>query len=276
MAGAAVGRLDLPRRAWPIVVGGCHRSGTSLIRRILDTHSRIHCGPEVTFFRDFYGDYFDDRLSHLRFATTARHLVAEIDLLEVLGRAFVELHERAAARAGKPRWADKAPENVLYLAEWERLLGQRWLFVHVVRNPLDTLASMKEVGFPLTLPADLPGRVTLYRRYIEAAWRFATEYPTRCYPLVYEGLAQDPAGSIAELMAWLGEAFEPGQLRFNDVPHAVGLEDPKIATTRAVHRESVNRWRSVLTDDEAEYVRSHTLDLWRAATAGARAPAASG
>src|SRR6266700_7471909 len=98
------------RSSWPIVVGGCHRSGTSLVRRLLDSHSRIHCGPEVKFFRDFYGDYFDDPLDHLRFTRSARSLLGEDELLEVVGRAFVLLHERAAHRAGKQRWADKVPE----------------------------------------------------------------------------------------------------------------------------------------------------------------------
>jgi Sulfotransferase family len=37
----------------PIVVGGCYRSGTSLVRRLLDSHPRIHCGPEVKLFRDY-------------------------------------------------------------------------------------------------------------------------------------------------------------------------------------------------------------------------------
>ena len=144
------------RRDWPIVVGGCHRSGTSLVRRILDAHPRIHCGPELTFFRDFYGDFRDDALAHLRFSRTARAVVPEGEALDILGRAFVELHERAARTAGKPRWADKAPENVLYTREWERLLRGRFLFVHVVRNPLDTIASM--VGrFPLTLPDTIDG-----------------------------------------------------------------------------------------------------------------------
>src|SRR5437762_3114343 len=124
--------MTLPLETWPIIVGGCYRSGTSVIRRILDAHSRIHCGPEVKFFRDFYGDYLDDRLQHLRFMTTARAILPETDLLDVLGRAFVAVHERAAACAGKPRWADKNPENVLYLSEWQRLLRDHWLFVHVV------------------------------------------------------------------------------------------------------------------------------------------------
>lgn len=144
--------------ACPIVIGGCYRSGTSLVRRLLNAHSGVHCGPEVTFFRDFYGSYFDDQLSHLRFTQTARTLASEADLMVILGKAYIALHEHAAAQEGKARWADKSPDNVLYLQDWERLLGDRWVFIQVVRNPLDTLASIKEARFPLTLPADLAGR----------------------------------------------------------------------------------------------------------------------
>src|ERR671937_1164267 len=97
----------------PIIIGGCHRSGTSLVRRILNAHSRIHCGTEVKFFRDFYGDYFYDPLKHARFFSTARAILSENDLLEIFGNAFIALHERAAAEANKPRWADKNHENVL-------------------------------------------------------------------------------------------------------------------------------------------------------------------
>ena len=160
------------RSKWPIVVGGCLRSGTSLVRRLLDSHTRIHCGPEITFFRDFYGEYRDDPLAHLRFSTTVRSLVTEDDALEVLGRAYVELHEHAARRAGKARWADKVPENVLYADRWDALLAGHCLFVHVVRNPLDTVASMQG-RFPLTLPDESAGKAEVYRRYIEAGlgWR---------------------------------------------------------------------------------------------------------
>jgi hypothetical protein len=251
------------RNEWPIVVGGCHRSGTSLVRRILDAHPRIHCGPEVTFFRDFHGDFREDPLRHLRFTTTVRDLLPEADALAVLGRAFVQLHERAARRAGKPRWADKAPENVLHTAAWERLLGGRFLFVHVVRNPLDTIASM-EGRFPLTLPADLEGRVERYRTYTEAGLAFGDTSPERCRRVVYEELCANPTDEVAELMDWLGEAAEPGQLAFNATPHQEGLEDPEIASTDRVHKESVGRWRNVLRDEDAVTVWERTSDLWHA------------
>jgi hypothetical protein len=233
-----------------------------LVRRILNAHSRIHCGPEIKFFRDFYGDYPNDVLKHLRFVTTARAVLPEPDLLELLGRAFVELHERAAERSNKCRWADKNPENVLYLAEWQRLLGNEWVLLHVARNPLDTLASIKESVFPLSIPSALDARVDLYCRYNETALNWGRVFPERYYCLVYEALVGDPHACLGSLMRWLRETFEQGQLVFNRVPHGAGLEDPKVAHTTEIHAASLQRWTTMLTAEEARFIWRRTHGLW--------------
>lgn len=253
----------MSRNTWPIIVGGCHRSGTSLIRRILNAHSRIHCGPEVKFFRDFYGDYFRDPIHHLRFASTARGLLPAAELFDLLGGAFLAMHERAATLAGKPRWADKNPENVLYLAEWQRLLGARWVFVHVVRNPLDTLASIKERAFPLSIPATLDARIAFYRKYTQAGLDFRDLHPSQHYCMLYESLVEAPEPVLGSLMRWLGETIEPGQLEFNRFPQDAGLEDPKIAHTSSIHADSVGRWSDDFSIEDAQFIWRETYDLWR-------------
>ncbi len=259
----------VPSQDRPIIVGGCHRSGTSLVRRILDAHPRIYCGTEVKFFRDFHDDYPEDPLRHLRFATSARAVLPKEELLEVLGQAFINLHERAAARAGKPRWADKNPENVLYLDDWRRLLGDEWVFVHVVRNPLDTLASIKEARFPLTIPADLEARIALYKRYVQAGLDFGALHPERYHRVLYERLVERPEPVVSTLMAWLEEDFEPVQLDFNKLRHQKGLEDPKVTRTTGVHAGSVGRWREILTSSEAEQISRECAALWRGISGGA-------
>ena len=246
----------------PIVIGGCHRSGTSLLRRVLNAHSAIHCGPEVKFFRDFYGHYADDAWADFRFFATARAILPESDLLSIAGAAFVAMHERAAARAGKRRWADKTPENVLHLADWQRLLGEEWTFVHVVRHPLDTLASIKETGFRRTIPADLDGRIAWYRRFTQAGLDFGATTPDRYRRVVYESFVADPEAGVDSLMDALDESPERGQLAFNALPQQRGLEDPKVGETTRVHAESVGRWRAVLSDDEARVIWDGTRDLW--------------
>jgi hypothetical protein len=229
---------------------------------VLNAHSHIYCGPEVKFFRDFYGDYFHDPVHHLRFTTTARTLLPEAELLDLLGDTFVRIHEAAAARAGKPRWADKNPENVLYLRQWEQLLGERWIFVHVVRNPLDTMASIKEMRFPLSLPSSLQERIAVYRNYTQAGLNFGAVHPERYHRVVYERLVSDAAPTLRGLMRSLGEAMESGQMMFNCVAQQTGLEDPKIAHTSGIHSKSVGRWQAILTADEAHEVWEASHDLW--------------
>lgn len=248
----------------PIVVGGCYRSGTSLVRRLLDSHPRIHCGPEVKLFRDFYGDYLDveDPIAHLRFLTTARSVLPEPELLEVLGAALVEMHERAARAVGKPRWADKVPENVVFLDGWQRILGDEWIFLHVVRNPLDTLASIEEADFPKSIPAGLDERIDLYLEYVQAGFRFAEKNPDRYVRLLYEDLVGDPEATVRKLMASLGESFHPEQLAINASPYQAGLEDPKAVKASEIHRDSVGRWRQILSPEDAETVMRRTAAVW--------------
>jgi Sulfotransferase family len=249
-------------RDWPIVVGGCHRSGTSVVRRVLDAHSRIHCGPEIKFFRDFYGDYPDDPLRGFRFVQTARAVLPDQNLLEIVGKAFVEVHEQAAHHAGKKRWADKAPENVLHTRDWESLLGDRWFLVHVVRNPLDTLASISEAGFPRTFPSALEDRIAFFRRYTEAGLEFASRRPHQYCRVVYEELVSSPQAVVADLMGRIGETFESRQLAWEEIVYQPGLEDPKIEQTDGVHGASVGRWPNLLSPEEAQLVRAQTADLW--------------
>jgi hypothetical protein len=181
----------------------------------------------------------------------------------VLGRAFVTVHERAALRAGKPRWADKNPENVLYLAEWRRLLNDKLVFVHVVRNPLDTLASIKERNFRLSIPESLQERIAFYCRYLRAGMAFAEINRKGYIRVQYERLVGAPEAELRHLMQWLGEPFELSQLDFNSKPHTVGLEDPKVASTSRIHAQSFGRWRRELTAEEAQTIWSQTRDLWQ-------------
>jgi hypothetical protein len=249
---------------WPIIIGGCHRSGTSLVRRILNAHSRIHCGPEVKFFREWYGDYIvEDPVRHTRFFTSARSILPDGDLFEIFGRAFVEMHERAAENAGKQRWADKSPENVLYLKEWESMLGSNWLFLHVVRNPLDTLASIAEADFKYAILPGLEPQIDHYKRYAEAGLAYERSLPERCNRVIYEKLVASPWAEIERLMQWLGEAAERLQLDFNSIEHQRGLEDPKIGRTRGFHVDSIGRWKSRLQRGEAEAIVGATGRLWQ-------------
>lgn len=246
----------------PIIIGGCYRSGTSLVRRILDSHSRIHCGPEIKFFLDFYNKYISDDLKHIRFFNTARHILDDETLFNILGQAFIQIHEKAAYEAGKARWSDKCPENIIYLDKWQALLGNSWLFIHVVRNPLDTLASIKKIDFSKTIPRNIDERIKLYKSYNIAGIEFGSRYPRRYYRLLYEDLVLNPEMTLRDLMKWLNEIFEKEQLKFNQYHHQDGIEDPKVTNTKMIHTKSVGIWPTILTKSESEKIWSETHTIW--------------
>ena len=245
------------RRGWPIVIGGCYRSGTTLLRRLLDAHSRIHCGPEVKFFKDVFGDYLRDELSHIRFFSTVRSLgLEEEEVVALFGRAFVASHELAARKHGKRRWADKTPENVLYLEHWHELLGGRFFFIHVVRHPLDVLASMVEAQFDKTVPADFAGKVEVYRSFVQSGLDHTAAHPTTSTVVRYEALVADPAATLTTVLAAIGERFEPEMLvAWTDPDRGHGIEDPKTAASAAIHTQSIGRGGAELSADEARLAR---------------------
>jgi hypothetical protein len=233
-----------------IVVGGFYRSGTSVVRRVLDGHSRIACGQEAKLWMDLFGAYREDPLAHLRLFATLRTLGAGDDLLVTeFGGAYVRVLERLAAARGKARWADKAPENVLHLEHWARLLDGAFPFVHCVRDPRDVLASALEAGFRYTLPTDLDELITVHSTFLEAGLRREDEAPEHTFRLRYEDLVADPSGVVAGLMAFLGEEFEAAALDLSREENP-GLEDPKITGREAIDDGSVGRHRELLSHDQ--------------------------
>lgn len=236
----------------PIVVGGFYRSGTSLVRRILDSHTQIHCGPEVKFFKDFYGDYLRDPLKHVRFFSTAKtYHLNEKALLDIYGRAFVEFHVKAAEAAGKKRWADKNPENVLYLEQWHQLLPGNFIFIHIVRNPLDALASLSEIGFEKAVPTGFTDRVSLYKEFRHAGAEYCRNNPELSIEIAYEKLVSEPESLVRQLAEFVGERYEPEMLmKFNSVERGNGIEDPKVTLSKTIHTSSVDRGMRELSEPE--------------------------
>jgi len=248
----------ITKKFTPIIIGGFYRSGTSLVRRLLDSHSRIHCGPEVKFFKDFYGDYLQDDLHHVRLFRTLSTLgLGEEEMLSIFGRAFVESHELAARKAGKGRWADKNPENVLYLKQWAQLLPGGFVFLQIVRNPFDALASLKEIGFHKAVPAAFVDKVHLLKNFLDEGTLHTEQHPETSLTLCYEDIVRKPEATLESLFSWLGETFEPEVLeRFSLPERGEGIEDPKVKMTQNVHDHSIGRWRQDLTPEEINAIRS--------------------
>ena len=128
-----------------IVIIGCPRSGTTLVRRLLDAHSNISCPGETYLLtacaRFLQGEQSVDGmevgvLNGLAFAGFEREEV--IRRLREFAFAF---HREEADRKGKGRWAEKTAVDAFHLDEIRTLCGEHVHFVCVTRHGLDVAAS---------------------------------------------------------------------------------------------------------------------------------------
>lgn len=190
------------------------RSGSTLLRCILNSHSRI-CAPRELHVADLEVELTTAQVQ--RAMTTAGLSGPELEHL--LWDRVIYQHLR---RSGKDIVVDKTPGNLLL---WRRL-RECWpeaRFVFLRRHPARILAS----ALAGRNSEQTASHVTdLVLRYLELVDEAAQELPG--LQITYESLVRDPVTVVAELCQDIGVGFEPEMLdygRFDHGPFVFGIGD---------------------------------------------------
>lgn len=226
----------------PIFVIGVHRSGTSLVRRILNSHTHIASPPETSFLSHFAAMVKDGStiggFQGLGFD--------KADVFTEIGRWASHYHEAYRLTQGKSRWADKTPQYVAILHELLQMFGPLSKFVIIYRHPLDILYSQSTRNWRFgEFHRDIWLNNAFYisdsiRRMVE----FVSAHSDVCHVLHYEFLVTEPERTLRNLMEFLGESWEPGIMRFYEQEHGFGTEDPVVRGTKGFVQNFGN-WRSM-------------------------------
>ncbi len=139
----------------PFVVG-VPRSGTTLLRLMLDAHSELAIPPETHFIPKLIklcekgsGDMRENALelitNHRRwpdFEISAEDLAERLDRASKLDATAVvrSFYETYAAAQGKTRWGEKTPQYLRMMGRIARTLPEA-RFVHIVRDGRDVALS---------------------------------------------------------------------------------------------------------------------------------------
>lgn len=223
----------------PIFVVGQPRTGTTLIERIITSHSMAESAGELQQFglsvRRLSGDGAAPRGS-----VEAVRASAEIDA-SALGREY--LRAVAPMRKGAPRFVDKLPGNYLYVPLILAALPQARI-VHLTRDPLDScFASYKqlfaEAYFHSYDQLEMARHHIRYRRLMDH-WRAL--FPGRFLDISYEETVSDLEPQARRLIDFLGLAWEDQCLAFHEQGGAVATASAAQVREKA-HTRSVGRWR---------------------------------
>jgi len=244
----------------PIFIGGAGRSGTTLLRVILDSHSRIACGPELKVIPCVADLWAEFRTKYAPFLAESRMGESEVD--EIFRGFIVNLLEPLRRYEGKARVAEKSPNNVFYFTHLHRIFPDA-RFLHMLRDGRDVVASLLTMRWttPEGAPVDYTRDARLAARYwaraVRAGREFAQETAGASHyrEIRYEELVTRPESYLRALFAYLEEAWEPAVMRYHEHPRALGGESSAEQVTRAIHGDSMGRWQRELTRDERAAVK---------------------
>lgn len=223
----------------PIFVVGQPRTGTTLIERIITSHSMAESAGELQQFGLSLGRLTDSGGRDRRSATSVAKW-AKADP-KALGEEYLRVS--SVMREGAPRFVDKLPGNFLFLPLIVAALPDARI-VHLTRDPMDAcFASYKQLFAEAYLHSYDQGEMA---RHFARYWRLMDHwrrlFPGRFLDISYEAVVSGVEPEARRLIDFLGLPWEDACLRFHE-------QEASVATASAVqvrekaHTRSVGRWK---------------------------------
>jgi hypothetical protein len=220
----------------PVFIVGAQRSGTTVLRLMLNSHPGLAIAFETNFLpvldrADTYGDLSEEAnrrrllddfaeegrmkeagLVRDREAILAHHVC---DFRGFLEAVFVEYAKLNAKR----RWGVKCPGWVTCLDRlWDLFPGCQ--IIHIVRDGRDVALSLSRVSWGLN---HIPRAAEDWRWKVTLGRRMGAMIADHYCEVRYEDLVLNPEDSLRAICYFLSEPFEPRMLEYH---HEAGKEMP--------------------------------------------------
>jgi Sulfotransferase family len=186
----------------PIFILSPVRSGSTLLRSMLNAHSMVHAPHELHVRRLTVG--FGTPLSRKAMDALGHN---QADLEHLL---WDRVLHRELVRSGKTFIADKTPANAF---AFERI-ATCWpdaRFVFLLRHPASIAKSWHEASPDRRTPEEAALDALRYMKAVQRARRALTGLTVR-----YEDLTEDPETQIRRICDFLGVPWEPQMLSYGE------------------------------------------------------------
>ena len=254
----------------PLFIVGSPRSGTTMVRLIFNSHSKIAVPDETNIFgwlfsRLFYKNWIpkQSKENSLLRQSLGEDIVREFDRQPASKRfdnkKIVDfLLGRYADKCGKPYWGEKTPAHSSYIAQIREIYPVSTI-IYMVRDPRAVVASSKRYfhkkrgDADFWISADISNAIKMWRDSIKGAILHKEDL---CF-VSYEELVRGPEKVLTGLMGKLGLPYEKEMLDYhkNSSEAISSTNEDKVLewhkeTTRQVNIENIDKWKNELTKEE--------------------------
>ena len=260
----------------PIFIVGVHRSGTTLLRYMLSSHSRIYIPPESDFIPNFFlhdptGELNDRQIARLLRTIFERYRFVKEwkgnppdparfadSLPDRTPASFLDsLYTAYARQYGAERWGDKTPIYASYIDLLHDIFPGAQ-FLHIIRDGRDSALSMLDKYEQDEFHVDAFFAARNWVRRIRAAQAAGSRIgPELYYELRYENLIDDPEGELRAVCAFLEESYEPAMIEYHRTARKrISVDSHFFSNVRnPVSRQRVGRWQQEMGEADQRLVQ---------------------
>jgi len=231
--------------ARPIFIVGMPRSGTTLLERIVASHSGVHAAGELQDFAVSYKRLGGSRTPSLLDMDTVS-AGKNLNFGELAGQYLSRTLSRSG---GLPHFIDKMPLNFLYAGLIHKALPNAKI-ICLRRNPMDTVLSNFRQLFAIRFSQynyafDLEDTARYYLMFDELMAHWSKVLPATHFCQVhYETLVDSTESQARRIIDFLNLPWEDQCLDFhhNTAPVATASA---VQVRQPIYRSSLQRWKTV-------------------------------
>jgi hypothetical protein len=257
--------VEAGERATPFFLLGAQRSGTTMLRLMLNRHPRIAVPHETAFITVFlpklqeYGNLAHrsntarllDDIGSYHLVERGGHIRNKEAILSHAIRSYSDLVRAImieyARSEGKARWGDKTPfytQDIDVL--WKLFPGCQ--FIHLVRDGRDVALSQAGISW---LPNSVPQIAADWRDKATICHKVGRVLPDGCFlEIRYEDLVTHTEETLRSVCGFLGEPYSAEMLSYHDTAESVVPEQSlkwHRNSVRPPDPSKIGRWKHELS-----------------------------
>lgn len=231
----------------PVFLVGAERSGTTLLRLMLDHHSQLTWCNEFEYAIDLISDtdlpqldtYYRWLETHRIFQATKFKIDSNLDYPQLINSFLIQKRTRER----------KQLVGATVHRHFDRLL-RIWpdaKFIHIVRDGRDVARSCIGMGWAGNVWTGIDRWIKAENLWTELSKSLSEEQKIE---VSYESLISQPDRVLEDLCDFIGISFDPGMLTY-DRTTSYDLPDPKF----------VHQWKHKLSEKDIQLVESKIANM---------------